>query len=229
MTFRQCMKRYWTFGLLLGVTLVASSSAGPIVDRVVTNVNGHVLLQSDWEEEIAFEALVNGRSPDSFTTAERNAALDRLIDQELLREQVRPGQATPASEVEARVAEVRKLHPDCSTDEGWHAALQRYGLTQKALEKRLGDEMQLMKLVEDRLRPSIQIDQQAIERYYQDRLLPDIKKAGGTAKPLTEVYGKIRLLLAEQKMNELLTGWLASLRSGSHIKTPESSTGEGNR
>jgi SurA N-terminal domain len=203
---------------------------GQIVDRVVTNVNGHVVLQSDWEQEVAFEALASGRDPDSFTTAERNAALDRLIDQELLREQVRPSQPAPPDQVASRVTEVRKLQPDCATDQGWHAKLQRYGLTQKDLEKHLSDQIQLMKLVEDRLRPSIQIDQRAVENYYQNRLLPEMKKAGSKAAPLTtEVFGKIRNLLAEQKMNELITGWLASLRSGSHINPPESSSGEQNR
>ncbi|MFZ3266122.1 MAG: SurA N-terminal domain-containing protein [Terriglobales bacterium] len=214
---------------VLLIAFASWSAAGTIVDRVVDNVNGHVVLQSDWEEEVAFEAFENGRAPDSFTTAERQAALDRLVDQELLREQVRPSQPAPAEQVAARVAEVRKLQPDSSTDTGWHAALERYGLTQNSLEKRLGDQIQLMRLVEDRLRPSIQIDQHAVETYYQDKLLPDLKQAGDSAKPLTEVYGRIRTLLAEQKMNELLSGWLASLRSGSHIMTPESSAGEGNR
>jgi hypothetical protein len=102
-------------------------------------------------------------------------------------------------------------------------------LTASALEKRLGDQIQLMKLVEDRLRPSVQIDQQAIESYYRDQLLPQLKKAGDRAAPLTEVFGRIKNLLAEKKMNELLTGWLASLRSGSHIGTPQANSGEQNR
>jgi len=225
------MKHWQKGGLVaaLSIALTGVAIAGSIVDRVVTSVNGHVLLQSDWEQEIAFEALLNGRDPDSFTAAERSAALDRLIDQELLREQVRPLQMGSAQGVTARVAEVRKLQPDFSTDEGWRAALQRYGLTQSALEKRLSEDMQLMKLVEDRLRPSIQIDQKAVESYYHDQLLPEITKAGGSAKPLTEVYGKIRILLAEKKMNELLSGWLASLRAGSRIRTPDAGAGEGNR
>jgi len=225
------MKRWRQFVLAvaLSTALAGVSNAGSIVDRVVRSVNGHVVLQSDWEQEIAFEALLNGRQPDSFTAAERNAALDRLIDQELLREQVRAGQPAPSSEIAARVAEVRKLQPDCSTETGWHATLQRYGLTQSALEKRLSDEVQLMKLVEDRLRPSIQIDQKAVESYYHDQLLPEITKAGGSAKPLTEMYGRIKTLLAEKKMNELLSGWLASLRSGSNIRNPEPGAGEGNR
>jgi hypothetical protein len=215
--------------MALSLALVTSSAGGQIVDRVVTNVNGHVVLQSDWEQELAFEAFSNARDPDSFTSAERNAALDRLIDQELLREQVRPSQPAPPEQVAARVAEVRKLHPDCVTDDGWHATLQRYGLTQSSLEKRLGDQIQLMKLVEDRLRPSIQIDQQAVETYYNEQLLPDMNRAGSRATPLPEVFGRIKDLLAERKMNELLSGWLASLRSGSHILTPESNAGERNR
>jgi hypothetical protein len=222
------LARHLALAILTGMTLSVCASAGSIVDRVVTNINGHVVLQSDWEEEVAFEALANGRAPDSFSVAERNAALERLIDQELLREQVRPSSPAPSEEVVLRLAEIRKLNPGCETEAGWHGVLQRFGLTETALRRHLDDEIQLMQLVEDRLRPSIQIDQKAVETYYNDRLLPELKQAGTKAKPLTEMYGRIRTLLAEQKMNELLSGWLASLRSGSHIRTPESSAGEGN-
>jgi len=221
--------KYFAVALALAMVLVCDSRAGQVVDRVVAQVNGHVVLQSDWEEEVAFEAFSNGRDPDSFTEAERKAALDRLVDQELLREQVRPSQPAPADQVAAQVAEVRKLHPDCATDASWHTKLQRYGLTEASLKKRLSDDIQLMRLVEDRLRPSIQIDQHAVETYYHDHLLPDIKKTGGSAQPLTEVFTRIKDLLAEKKMNELLTGWLANLRSESHIATPESSGGDQNR
>jgi len=199
--------KHCAIALALIMALALSSVGGQIVDRVVTSVNGHVILQSDWEQEVAIEAFSNARDPDSFTSAESNAALDRLIDQQLLREQVRPSQPAPAELVAARVAELRKLHPECATDEGWRATLRRYGLTQSSLEKRVGDQIQLMKLVEDRLQP-------------------DMKRAGSPAAPLTEVFGQIKDLLAERKMNELLSVWLANLRSGSHILTPESSAGE---
>ena len=218
-----------SLALALSMALSTFCLGGQVVDRVVTNVNGHVILQSDWEQEVAFEAFANGQDPDSFTSAERKAALDRLIDQELLREQVKPSQPAPADQIAARVAEVRKLNPECTTDESWKAKLQRYGLTESALEKRLGNEIQVMKLVEDRLRPSIQIDQKAVESYYNDQLLPQLKKAGDRAKPLTEYFSRIKDLLAEKKMNELLSGWLANLRSGSHIAAPETSAGDSNR
>jgi peptidyl-prolyl cis-trans isomerase SurA len=221
--------KHCAFWLLLCAALATPSGAGQIVDRMVANVNGHVLLQSDWEEELVFEAFMDARSPDSFSPDERKAALDRLIDQELLREEVRPSEGTPADQIAARVAEVRKLHPEAATDEGWRAALQRYGLTQEVLEKRLGKSIQLMRLVEARLRPSIQIDQKAVESYYQEQLLPELKKAGSREVALPEVFGQIRDLLAEQRLNQLLHGWLASLRSASRIQTPAFSGGDQNR
>src|SRR5208282_716535 len=112
--------KHCAVAISLSLALALSSVAGQVVDRVVSNVNGHVVFESDWEQEVAFEALSDARDPDSFTSTERSAALDRLIDQELLREQLRPSQPAPADKVAARATEVRnevrKVHPDCATD-----------------------------------------------------------------------------------------------------------------
>jgi transcriptional regulator with XRE-family HTH domain len=124
------------------------------------------------------------------------------------------------------VNEVRKLHPEATTDEGWRSALLHCGLTQSELEKRLGESIQLMRLVEARLRPSIQIDQKAVESYYHEQLIPELKKAGGKEVELPEVFGHIRNLLAEQRLNQLLHGWLATLRSSSRIQTAQSGSGD---
>jgi len=221
------MKRWkrWTISIFACVALTAPLRAGEIVDRIVANVNGHILLQSDWEEEVAFEAFVNAHPIDALTAADRKAALDRLIDQELLREQVRPSESAPPELVSARVAEIRKSLTLSSLEE-WRAALQRYGLTQSAVEKRLGNDIQLMRLVEARLRPSIQVDTRAVESYYRERLLPELERAGTKAVSLPEVFGHIRDLLTEQKVNQMLDSWLVSLRSESRIQTSEATAGE---
>jgi peptidyl-prolyl cis-trans isomerase SurA len=217
-----------SISVLLFLVAVVPVRAGEIVDRIVANVNGHILLESDWEDEIAFEALLNARPADSFTTAERKAALDRLIDQELLREQVHPSQTAPPEMIEGRVAEVRKMYPEAATDAGWLATLERYGLTPAIIEQRLGRDIQLMRLVEARLRPAIQIDNRAVESYYRERLLPELQRAGSKEVPLPEVFSRIKDLLAEQKLNQLITSWLASLRSESHIQAPPAA-GDENR
>lgn len=213
------LHRSIVFGILL--TISCGAWAGEIVDRIVANVNGHAILLSDWQEELTLEAFLDARSPASSTVAERKAALDRLIDQELLREQLRPSDPAPADAVTARIAEVRKLYPEAASEEGWKATISRYGLTESRVKQRLGEEIQLMRLVEAHLRPSIQIDARAVESYYQDQLLPELRKNGSREVLLPEVSARIKDLLAEQKMNELITSWLASLRSESRISTSD--------
>ena len=43
---------------VLSVALLAgAANAGDIIDRIVAVVNGHVILQSQWDESVAYEAL----------------------------------------------------------------------------------------------------------------------------------------------------------------------------
>ncbi|HEV2714431.1 MAG TPA: SurA N-terminal domain-containing protein, partial [Terriglobales bacterium] len=123
--------------------------AADVLDRIVATVNGHIILQSDWEDEINYEMFVNSRVLSSLTRADRKASLDRLIDQELLREQIRNGNLQHASpeEVKKRVAEIQKQYPDSRTEGTWQTLLNRYGLTEAALENRIQTELDLTRLV----------------------------------------------------------------------------------
>jgi hypothetical protein len=201
------------------LSLMTLSSPAEVIDRIVATVNGHIILQSDWDDEVCFEAFSAGRSLDQMATFDRKAALDHLIDQELLREQVHGTdlQAAPTSEVADRVQEIRRLYPEVASDGGWNALLARYDLTQSSLESRVGLQLRLMRLVDARLRPSVQIDSKSIESYYNRELLPQLRQAGAQSIALAEVTPKIKELLTQQKVNELLMAWLQSLRSGSSI------------
>jgi peptidyl-prolyl cis-trans isomerase SurA len=215
---------------LLGLLLAAlwspiSASAGDIVDRIVASVNGHIILQSDWEDAIRSEAFIEGRPLERVSFKERKAALDRLIDQELLREQMRGIDFPQATEGElaTRLAEVRKQYPEAATDPGWRDALAQYGLTEAELRARITLQLNLLRLVEARLRPAVDIDAQSIERYYSQELLPQLRQSGSKEVGLAEVSPKIKELLTEQKVSEMLTSWLQNLRAGSEIHTmPES-------
>ena len=205
--------------LAIALSLMTLSGAAEVIDRIVATVNGHIILQSDWDDEVCFEAFSAGRSLDQMATFDRKAALDHLIDQELLREQVHGTdlQVASSSDVTGRVQEIRKLYPDAASDAGWNTLLARYNLTQSSLESRVGSQLQLMRLVDARLRPSVQIDSKSIESYYNRELLPQLRQAGGQSVALSDVTPKIKELLTQQKVNELLVAWLQNLRSGSSI------------
>ena len=193
-----------------------------VVDRIVATVNQHIILQSDWDEALRYEALLNGRTLNDFTDEDRRAALDRLIDQELLSEQMKSAYFQHASESEAaaRVAEARKQYPEAATDEGWQSVLARFRLTEGELIAHVQQQMDLMRLVDAHLRPTVQIDSKSIEAYYREKFVPQLKQSGAGEVSLADVSGKIRELLTQEKVNELLVSWLQTLRSESKVSVP---------
>ena len=199
--------------------------AADVIDRIVATVNGHIILQSDLDETLSYEALLSGRSVAQFSDDDRRAALDRLIDQELLGEQMKSAYFQHASEAEAarQVAEARKLYTEATTPEGWQTLLARFGLTEKSLIAHVEQQIDLMRLVDARLRPAVQIDSKSIEAYYREKFAPQLKQAGAGEVSLADVSGKIRELLTEEKVNELMVSWLQSLRSESKVSLPGAS------
>ena len=193
-----------------------------VIDRIVATVNGHIILQSDWDQAMCYEALLNGRSLADFTADDRRAVLDRLIDQELLGEQMKSAyfQHASATDAAARVADARRQYADAATGDGWQALLNRLQLTEKDLISHVQQQIDLMRLVDAHLRPAVQIDSKTIEAYYRDKFVPQLKEAGANEIPLTEVSGKIRELLTEEKVNELMVSWLQTLRSESKVSVP---------
>jgi peptidyl-prolyl cis-trans isomerase SurA len=208
----------WTLAFL---ALALSTSSAEVIDRIVATVNGQIILQSDWEEALRYEAFSSGRLLDRLNAEDRKAALDHLIDQELLHEQLRAPDAPHASpeEVAQRVAEIRKQYPNGESETGWQALLQSYGLSEEDLKNRVASQIDLMSLVDSRLRPAVNIDNKSIESYYQQELLPQLHQSGGQSVPLAEVSGKIKELLTQKKITQMLTAWLQNLRAGSQIKS----------
>jgi hypothetical protein len=204
--------------ILLAIALPAT--AGDILDRIVATVNNHIILQSEWQDAVRYEAFVAGRALDQVQAADRKTALDHLIDQELLREQMRSSGFPHASgeEVDKSLQEIRKRYA-ANAEAGWESALKQYGLTEPELKKRVALQVDLLGLVDSRLRPNVVIDSKSIESYYNQELLPQLRQSGAQQVPLAEVTPKIRELLTQQKMNQMLVAWLQDLRSGSQIRT----------
>jgi len=219
----------------LAALLVAAAfppaARAEVIDRIVATVNGHIILQSDWDDALRYEALLNGRTLNDFTEEDRRAVLDRLIDQELLGEQMKSAafQHCTAEEASARLAEARKQYAEAATDEGWQAVLARLQLAEKDLLAHVQTQIDLMRLVDAHLRPGVQIDFKTIEAYYRDKFVPQLKQSGAGEVSLADVSGKIRELLTEEKVNELLVSWLQTLRSESKVRVPAANglAGEG--
>lgn len=202
--------------LLLAATFLR---AGEVLDGIAVTVNGHVILQSDWQDEVRYECFVADKPPQAITPEERRSALGRLIDQELLREQISPTELKPPSteEIEKQFETVKSDYARDHASQPWGAALASYQLTEAGIKNHIALELTQLRLVDAHLRPSIQVDAAAVAAYYKDHLTTP-PAAGGRQITLKEATPKIRELLTQEKMNELLGPWLESLRSQAQIK-----------
>ncbi|SRR6266496_1244658 len=214
---------------LVGALLLAMlnfARAGDVIDRIVATVNGHIILQSQWDDALAYEALTGGRPLHQVTEDDRKAALNRLIDQELLREQIPPASENSSDRqyhpdeqtLGARVQDVRKQFPQAETEQGWHDLLASYGFTEDELKLHIATQLEILHMVETRLTPTLQVDQKSVEDYYQQTLLPKIRASGAKEPPLAEVEPKIRELLVQQKLNDALQELLRDLHDSATIR-----------
>lgn len=205
----------------LSLVITCSANAGEVLDRIVATVNGQIILQSDWQQALRYEAFASARTMEKITATDRKAALDRLIDQELLRQQMRASDAPAATaqEVANRIAEIRKQYLGADSEQEWQRVLKQYGLAESELQRRVALEIELLGLVDARLRPGVNIDSASIESYYSRQLLPQLRQEGAKTVPLAEVTPKIKELLTQEKVSELLVAWLQTLRAGSEIET----------
>ena len=217
------------FACMAAMAAALPARAGEIIDRIAAMVNGHIILQSDWNDAVRYEAFMDNHDLSAVPASDRKAALDRLIDQELLREQMRSSDLEPVSgddDVVQRITQIRAQY-GTKDDPRWKTVLAEHKITEAELKRRVATQLDMMRLVDERLRPTIQIDSKSIESYYQQSLLPQLRQSGAAEVPLADVAPKIKELLTQQKLDQLLTAWLQNLRATSQIRIPADPRDEG--
>ena len=205
--------------IILGLCLftVPVLYAGEVLDSIIATVNGHVILQSDLQNEMRYACFFSGRALQSNTPADSKAALDRLIDRELLNEQASSVEFKAASpeDVEKQVESAKKDFARDHAGQSWSEALAACQLGEGDIRDHFALELSQLRMVDAHLRPSIDVDTPAIEAYYREHMAPGTPGGQITLKAATPA---IRELLTQQKMDSLLISWLGSLRSQAQVK-----------
>ncbi len=208
----------------LQIVFVTAAMAGvcaaqQVVDRIVATVNRQPILLSDWDVEMRYEAML-GQKPLPLADEAARSALDRLIDQELVRQQIKSYRiAEPtAGELSDRVAALRKQLVNGDSQPAFRALLDRYGITEAELRDRVTTQLTILRFIDVRLRPSIHVDQRSIETYYNETLAPQVRNKGEQPAPLAEVAPQIEELLLQQRVDALTNDWLKDLRQQSQIR-----------
>ncbi len=219
------MRRCLQFAMLLLVLVAARPLvAGEVLDRIVVTVNGTAILESDWDEAVRFECLLEQRPLQALTPKDLKATLDRLVDQTLIHQQMQAAKFAPltSEEISQRVLDMREqvTHNFSVSSPAitWRQALDKYGIDPEQFEARAALQVQTLRFIDLRFRPSIRIDQGKVESYYREKLLPELQRNGAKQTPLAEVSPKIEELLVQQTMDQMLTAWLRDLRAQSQVE-----------
>jgi peptidyl-prolyl cis-trans isomerase SurA len=209
--------------LLLKIALLTAATAAfsqDVVDRMVAVVNKQVILQSELEDAVHIDSLLQGKPQSQVTEREMDAVLERMIDQLLVQQQIVDNSLLEpkSDEITSRIQDVRSSIPGADAEQKWQSMLAAYGVTEQDVQKHIATQLLVLRFVDLRFRVPARADRAAISQYYQDTLLPELRKKGVPAPSLEQVSDKIQRILTEQHINDLLASWLQTLRLQAHIE-----------
>jgi peptidyl-prolyl cis-trans isomerase SurA len=187
----------------------------------VASIGNLAITQSDVVQEYRFETFVaDGRIPTNppsetlFRTVE-----SRLIDQRLLEQQLRDYPADFSALREKAVKEMNTIRNKFRDPGEFAATLSSLGMTEAQVLSRLETQQHILTMVEERTSPAAAVEPQEIEEYYRKTLLPQLAKSTTERPPpLSQVQDKIREILVQQKINQLLAEWLTELKREQHVR-----------
>jgi len=193
-------------------------AAGAEVDRVVAIVNTDLILDSDVDQERRFAALLPyGEAAGPYN---RDAAIERLINRDLILQQVKLQPQDPITTADATqdLESLRKALPTCKeyhceTTSGWDRFLATQGFTEASLTELWRQRMVVLAFIEQRFRMGIRISPQEIQTYFDQTLLPQYAAQHATPPPLSAISARIQEILLQQHVSNLLADWLKSLRA----------------
>jgi hypothetical protein len=178
-----------------------SLSAQELIDRVVARIENDVILLSDVRLLSHYQLLVEGK------TESDSEILDRLIDQWIVRSEANVARTPQPSDADIDRA-MQRLVQGFSSQQDFEAHRKLAGLTEADVRRITTDQLFLNSYLDSRFRPTVHVDEQAIQDFYKNSLLPRAQ-ARGTAPPAFDTaHDFIQEALIQRGINEQADRWL---------------------
>jgi hypothetical protein len=207
------MRPMLIFALLVTLPL-GSAAANPfaqghsdrVVDRIVARIEDDIILLSQIRELGAFQNLVEGHAEGD------DRLLAELIEQWMVQTEATASYfPQPAqSEVDREMA---RLQSQFASPEAYAARLRDLGLSDSEARELLTRQIYIERYLDYKFRPTVQIEANDIEAYYQKELLPELAGKNQPAPPLPDVEGQIREVLTQRGISDRTAKWLDDTKS----------------
>lgn len=194
--------------LLFCVLCVSAGNRAQVIDRIAVTVDRQVITLSRVLEEIRLAAFLNGEKPDLGAEARRQAA-GRLIDRLLIqREMDLTRFPAPAPGEAARMLE--QLKQDRFSETQFHQALAAYEIGEETLRQYLLRQAAVLRFIEVRFRPEVQVSEAELEECYQ-------KRNPNTQPAIEEVREQCEEALVAAGVDKAVDRWLRDARERARI------------
>jgi len=155
--------------------------------------------------------MVDGKSES------QSAILDRLIDQWIVRSEAELAQFPQPNDLEIDSGVSRVVKSFTSAGE-YEARKKQIGLSDAEVRKIVAAQLYLSNYLDSRFRPSAQINEQAIEDFYQNKVVPRAKARGQEPPSLDAARDIIQEALVQSDINEQADRWLKESRARLHVE-----------
>jgi hypothetical protein len=205
-----CLAILCVCGLAQAKSAQANSRAQEVIDRMVARVEDDIILLSDIRLLSRYQILVDGKSESDAQI------LDRLIDQWIVRNEATVARTPKPSEAEIDRAGQR-LQQSFNSKDDFEARRKLSGLSEADVRRLTADQLYLNNYLDSRFRASVQVNEQAIEAFYQNALLPRAKARGQSPPTLDAAHDYIQEALVQQGINQQADRWLNESRARIHV------------
>ncbi len=172
--------------LTLILVLSSLAPAAIVIDRIAIIAGKHVIKLSDIDRALRLTDFLNN-APLVEDAAQKRAAAERLIDQQLIRDEVAVSGYRRATDADA-AAMFQQIRQSrfAGSDARMNQSLAQYGVTAAEVQDQLLWQLTALRFIDQRFRPGVLVTDQDVRTYYDqhaalqkvafDKASPDIRK-----------------------------------------------------
>lgn len=186
-----------------------------VLDRIAVVAGTHAIKVSDIDRDVRLTQFIN-REPLNITAATKREAAERLITQDIIRQEIINGgyQRPPESQGAALEEQLCRDRYGNSTQR-LREALQKYGLTQSELRERLLWQITVLQFINQRFRAGVVVTDDDIHNYF-DQHAAELRKQYSNYS-LDALTPQIKTALEGERINQSFNEWLDQTRQGYRV------------
>jgi hypothetical protein len=196
-----------------------------IIDRIAITAGNQVITESQIDEEIRITGFLNREKLDISATARKQAA-GRLIEQALVRREMSLSHY-PLPQAEDAGTALEGVKATYPSEAEYGAALQSYGISEADLTRRLLWQFTLLRFIDYRFRPGIQIADADVQTYYRQQVSGWEQQGIKPIPSLEDSRDQIEEILTQKRIDQALDQWIADTRKQAAVTYRDASLADG--